>query len=662
MAHHGSMAKTGNLDHGFRSVRKSSSDDHLTSPSPLRGGGVSLGPRYASARASPTPTIQNHRRKTASDDGTPKSTNSSAFLVGSSVEDDIFTEVSSETPAKASVANNETQLQVFEGPPAKVDAQVIYPGTACMFVANLSQPYEDKVLEFEVTKAFSQFGEVWNFEETAKTGEFQNDHDAQRAEKFGKGIKILGRACRTEMARAQSSFLVSKKSGMPTTIAEATTLLSQLGEVAKAEFADEGIQRSLGVPPPVLVTYKMYDSRREPVRYFAQNQTYLVIANNPKRHNEIVPSASKWDGGDALMQRYDQDRRSAYVGNLPSDMTEDALRALASSSGEVLGIQIYKREIPGKPGQTNCFAFIEFARPDGADDLITTMNSTEIDGKSIRVERKHSRTFETPRREAGHKSCWSTLPRRRTPSSFTLAQTANIDDNTSPMRFTESQHRSTAYNKSFSYGQRRPRQTIFNSDTSVGKAMSSLNLEQAPAKVDDTAQNVQLSGPQYKVGASESPTKKSVEFELPNGNRSGNCPATPKITAANGDQHVAGPLMPDNDSGAQAAVNTAAAHQHPISPGVMMPPSFGWTPFYQPFPQGYQYMAGPFTPHQSGNEGIVPSYMTPQYPAHPTMFYNNMMMATPPMMAPPPTPTGQFRGSDHHKGHGRVSNEQNSSQ
>lgn len=60
---------------------------------------------------------------------------SSAFLVGSSVEDDIFTEVSSETPAKEPMANNETQLQVFEAPPVKVDAQVIYPGTACMFVA-----------------------------------------------------------------------------------------------------------------------------------------------------------------------------------------------------------------------------------------------------------------------------------------------------------------------------------------------------------------------------------------------------------------------------------------------------------------------------------------------------------------------------------------------
>lgn len=26
-------------------------------------------------------------------------------------------------------------------------------------------------------------------------------------------------------------------------------------------------------------------------------------------------------------------------------------------------------------GQINCFAFVEFARPDGADDLITTMVS-----------------------------------------------------------------------------------------------------------------------------------------------------------------------------------------------------------------------------------------------------------------------------------------------
>ncbi|TWU74660.1 hypothetical protein ED733_003574 [Metarhizium rileyi] len=646
---------------GFRSVRKSSSDDHLTSPSPLRGGGVSLGPRYASARASPTPNAQNHRRRTASDDGTPKSNSSSAFLIGSSVEDDIFTEASSETPAKLSMVDTETQVQVCDNSPVKVDAQGIYPGTACMFVANLAQLYEDKVLEFEVTKAFSQFGEVWvkikrdSYQMPFAFCQFTNDHDAQKAERFGKGMNILGRPCRTEMARAQSSFLVSKRSGMSTTIAEATTLLSQLGEVAKAEFVDEGLQRSVGVPPPVLVTYKMYDSRREPVRYFAQNQTFIVLANNPRRYNEVVPSASKWDGGDALMQRYDKDRRSAYVGNLPSDMTENTLRALASASGEVLGVQMYKREIPGKPGQTNCFAFVEFGRPDAADDLITTMNNTDIDGKSIRVERKHSRTFETPRREVGNRSCWSTLPRRRAPGSFMFTQTAQIEDVASKTEQAESPHCSSTYNKSFSYGQsRRPRQTIFNVDTSVGKAMSSLDIEQASTKLE-SGQNFHARGSQRRNQGSISPSKKSVEFELPNGTRSGTCPATPIPAAANGDEHVASPIISVNNSGAITAVNTAQALGHPIPQGVMMPPSFGWTPFYQPFPQGYQYMPGPFTPQQQAHEAMMQSYMPSQYPTHPAMLYNNMMMPTPPMMGPPPPPAGHPRGSGHNQGHGRDS-------
>lgn len=50
------------------------------------------------------------------------------------------------------------------------------------------------------------------------------------------------------------------------------------------------------------------------------------------------------------MHRYDRDRRSAYVGNLPDDMTEDVLRTLASSSGEVMSVQLYNRDVPGRPG------------------------------------------------------------------------------------------------------------------------------------------------------------------------------------------------------------------------------------------------------------------------------------------------------------------------
>lgn len=63
-----------------------------------------------------------------------------------------------------------------------------------------------------------------------------------------------------------ASFIVFKRSGEPTSLAEATDLLGQLGQVAKAEFVQENIQASLHIPRAVLVTYKMYDNRRDPVK------------------------------------------------------------------------------------------------------------------------------------------------------------------------------------------------------------------------------------------------------------------------------------------------------------------------------------------------------------------------------------------------------------
>lgn len=63
-----------------------------------------------------------------------------------------------------------------------------------------------------------------------------------------------------------ASFIVYKLKGEPTNLREAADLLSQLGEVAKAEYLDEDTQISLGLAQAVVITYKMYDSRREPVR------------------------------------------------------------------------------------------------------------------------------------------------------------------------------------------------------------------------------------------------------------------------------------------------------------------------------------------------------------------------------------------------------------
>lgn len=116
------------------------------------------------------------------------------------------------------------------------------------------------------------------------TSPIQKDEHARNAEKFGKGMMILGRSCRTEMARAHctykcsprkkpadpltylASFVVAKKSGEPTEFDEAEKLLGQLGEVARVEHLPEDVQVAHGVSQAVLVTYKMYDNKRDPVR------------------------------------------------------------------------------------------------------------------------------------------------------------------------------------------------------------------------------------------------------------------------------------------------------------------------------------------------------------------------------------------------------------
>lgn len=243
------------------------------------------------------------------------------------------------------------------------------------------------------------------------------------------------------------------------------------------------------------------------------------------------------------------------------------------------------------------------------------------------------------------RNCWSTLPRRRIASTILPAPIHNADDGTSVIENVTSHHQATTYNKTFSCRpSRRPRQTIFNVDTSVGKAMATQNPEQVPEQAE-SGHELPLTPTHHRVRGPNSPSKKSVEFELPNGARSGVRPHTPPDITANGDSHVVAPNNSGHSSGPVAAASSSHAPSYQSSTGLMMPPpSFGWAPFYQSYPQGYSYMAGPFTPHHQGNEGMMQPYMTPPYPTHP-MFYNNMMMPAPTMMATPPGPPVQHSGA-----------------
>lgn len=50
--------------------------------------------------------------------------------------------------------------------------------------------------------------------------------------------------------------------------------------------------------------------------------------------------------------QYEKDRRSAYFGNLPLDMTADVLKTLASQCGNVLCAEVATKEVPQAGGRS----------------------------------------------------------------------------------------------------------------------------------------------------------------------------------------------------------------------------------------------------------------------------------------------------------------------
>lgn len=92
-----------------------------------------------------------------------------------------------------------------------------------------------------------------------------------------------------------------------------------------------------------------------------------------------------------LLEQYDKDRRSTFVGNLQPGTTENDVINLARTCGQVASVQVLNKPVSGAnskmplslqvsgthtiPGLVNCFAFVEFVRPDSTDKMICTFVS-----------------------------------------------------------------------------------------------------------------------------------------------------------------------------------------------------------------------------------------------------------------------------------------------
>jgi len=74
--------------------------------------------------------------------------------------------------------------------------------------------------------------------------------------------------------------------------------------------------------------------------------------------------------------------KKIYVGNLPFSSTESDLRSLFERHGDVASVNVIMDRETGRP---RGFAFVEMSKEESAKEAIRSLDGTELDGRSLRV-------------------------------------------------------------------------------------------------------------------------------------------------------------------------------------------------------------------------------------------------------------------------------------
>ncbi|KAI0020649.1 hypothetical protein F4780DRAFT_779330 [Xylariomycetidae sp. FL0641] len=274
-----------------------------------------------------------------------------------------------------------------------VDAQAFYPPSACVFVANLPDHKPDSALEAAVTRVFNQFGPVFvKIRRDQKNMPFAfcqytNEENAKLAERLAKGTVIEGRGCRTEMVKANRTYIVFNKHGFGVTIEEAKGQLHRFGAIRQIVKLDDEMAEKLGAHGGVIVEFETFDPNRDVVSAYRHHTEYSVMAFDLKKINR-----QRADPDREFLTKYEIDRRSVFVGGLPQGIyhLEDILRAAAAQIGEVERVHVVTKDPTREGFRPSVFAFITFARPDFAEQAVQHLSGLDIAGHLIRVERKRS--------------------------------------------------------------------------------------------------------------------------------------------------------------------------------------------------------------------------------------------------------------------------------
>ncbi|KAL9943179.1 hypothetical protein ACHAPW_002635 [Verticillium nonalfalfae] len=282
------------------------------------------------------------------------------------------------------------------------DAQEFYSSEFCVFVANLPQSQSDETLEAAVTETFSKFGTVFvKIRRDTRNqmpygfAQFTNAHNARTALLKGRGSIILGRACRTERVKGNCQFVLYRRDGSVMTRAEVTNLMEVQGTLARVEPLHSQTQSLTNFPETAwLITYDLFDPRRDVVGVFANHMTYNVRPFNHRDTSDRIPVPG--GGHRAPNDKYGSNGRSIYIANLPVDIDEAAVRTIVSGFNRAQRVQI--RQTTTNNGR-RAYAFVEFDHADVADAAIAQLNGlvTPDNQGFLRVQRRIMHPFPSNR-------------------------------------------------------------------------------------------------------------------------------------------------------------------------------------------------------------------------------------------------------------------------
>ncbi|RDW63853.1 hypothetical protein BP5796_10355 [Coleophoma crateriformis] len=275
------------------------------------------------------------------------------------------------------------------------NAQAYYPPAYCIFVANLLATASDEVLTASVTEVFRKYGLVFVKVRRDSKGmpysfaQFTCQEDADEAMIYGNGKMINGRACRIEPTKANRLYYICKKDGSLLEASEAKQILSIYGKV-KTWNTSVLEQQYQNLGPGVLAYFDLFETGRLACQTFSNHPHYAMRLVAPHKSPKTASIARADAESRVFLEKYEVDRRSVFVGNLPGGVSGYDIGGLFSEFGSIRNVQVMDQPSKHPEGGQYLFAFVEFTTVESAQRATSNMDRRSYQGKTLRVAAKDS--------------------------------------------------------------------------------------------------------------------------------------------------------------------------------------------------------------------------------------------------------------------------------